>query len=64
VEEVRQLGVDRVVDLVFGVGDNAHHLILEMYAQVGQGGERTGNGGWVGGLGGGMGDWVEMYAQV
>lgn len=34
-EDVRQLGVDRVVDLVFGTGENAHHLILEMYAQVG-----------------------------
>lgn len=33
-EDVRQLGVDRVVDFVFGVGENAHHLILEMYAQV------------------------------
>ena len=33
-EDVRQLGVDRVVDFVFGCGDNAHHLILEMYAQV------------------------------
>eukprot|EP00883_Tetradesmus_obliquus_P009930 jgi/Sobl393_1/2641/SZX66696.1 len=32
-EDVRQLGVDRVVDFVFGCGDNAHHLILEMYAQ-------------------------------
>jgi hypothetical protein len=35
VEDVRQLGVDRVVDFVFGTGENAHHLILEMYAQVG-----------------------------
>jgi hypothetical protein len=33
-EDVRQLGVDRVVDFVFGSGENAHHLILEMYAQV------------------------------
>lgn len=33
-EDVRQLGVDRVVDFVFGLGENAHHLILEMYAQV------------------------------
>lgn len=33
-EDVRQLGVDRVVDFVFGTGENAHHLILEMYAQV------------------------------
>jgi hypothetical protein len=36
-EDVRQLGVDRVVDFVFGMGENAHHLILEMYAQVGVG---------------------------
>jgi predicted ribosome quality control (RQC) complex YloA/Tae2 family protein len=36
-EDVRQLGVDRVVDFVFGTGENAHHLILEMYAQVGPG---------------------------
>jgi hypothetical protein len=36
-EDVRQLGVDRVVDFVFGSGENAHHLILEMYAQVGSG---------------------------
>lgn len=33
-EDVRQLGVDRVVDLVFGANEAAHHLILEMYAQV------------------------------
>jgi predicted ribosome quality control (RQC) complex YloA/Tae2 family protein len=33
-EDVRQLGVDRVVDFVFGAGEHAHHLILEMYAQV------------------------------
>jgi predicted ribosome quality control (RQC) complex YloA/Tae2 family protein len=31
-EDVRQLGVDRVVDLVFGSGEAACHLILEMYA--------------------------------
>ncbi len=33
-EDIRQLGVDRIVDFVFGVGENAHHLILEMYSQV------------------------------
>ena len=32
VEEVRQLGVDRVVVLTFGVGDEAFHLILELFA--------------------------------
>lgn len=26
----RQLGIDRVVDLQFGDGEAAHHLILEM----------------------------------
>jgi hypothetical protein len=35
IEDVRQLGVDRVVDFQFGCGETAHHLILEMYAQVG-----------------------------
>lgn len=33
-EAVRQLGVDRVVDFVFGSGEAAYHLILEMYSQV------------------------------
>lgn len=32
-EDVRQLGMDRVVDFQFGVGENAHHIILELYAQ-------------------------------
>lgn len=32
VEEVRQLGVDRVVVLTFGVGDEAVHLILELFS--------------------------------
>lgn len=57
-EDVRQLGVDRVVDFVFGTGENAHHLILEMYAQVSRGGgegvKQWGGGvktqdGWCGG---------------
>ena len=30
-ESVAQLGVDRVVDLTFGAGDAAYHLILELY---------------------------------
>jgi hypothetical protein len=34
-DEVRQLGVDRVVDFSFGQGAACYHLILEMYAQVG-----------------------------
>ena len=33
-EAVRQLGVDRVVDFVFGSGEATYHLILEMYSQV------------------------------
>jgi predicted ribosome quality control (RQC) complex YloA/Tae2 family protein len=32
-EDVRQLGMDRVVDFQFGLGENAHHIILELYAQ-------------------------------
>ena len=34
-EDVRQLGVDRIVDFVFGSGEATYHLILEMYSQVG-----------------------------
>ncbi len=30
-DSVRQLGVDRVVDFRFGTGDNAVHLIVELY---------------------------------
>lgn len=29
---VRQLGIDRVVDFCFGMGDSAYHLICEFYA--------------------------------
>ncbi|GAX80591.1 hypothetical protein CEUSTIGMA_g8028.t1 [Chlamydomonas eustigma] len=32
-EAVRQLGVDRIVDFVFGSGEGTYHLILEMYSQ-------------------------------
>ncbi|XP_024524547.1 nuclear export mediator factor NEMF [Selaginella moellendorffii] len=32
-ENVQQLGVDRVVDFQFGTGELAHHIILELYAQ-------------------------------
>eukprot|EP00898_Chlorokybus_atmophyticus_P002379 jgi/Chlat1/3141/Chrsp21S03365 len=32
-ENVRQLGSDRVVDFQFGVGESACHLLLELYAQ-------------------------------
>ncbi|KAK9841572.1 hypothetical protein WJX74_008143 [Apatococcus lobatus] len=31
--EVRQLGLDRIVDFTFGSGDTAHHLLLELYSQ-------------------------------
>lgn len=39
-EAVRQLGIDRMVDFVFGSGEAAYHLILEMYSQAGAGRER------------------------
>lgn len=32
-EEVRQFGMDRVVDFQFGMGEGAYHIILELYAQ-------------------------------
>lgn len=32
VEEVRQLGVDRVVVFTFGAGEDANHLVLELFA--------------------------------
>lgn len=33
-EDIRQLGVDRIVVFTFGSGEQASHLILELYAQV------------------------------
>jgi predicted ribosome quality control (RQC) complex YloA/Tae2 family protein len=33
VESIRQLGVDRVVQITFGTGDATYHLLLEFYAQ-------------------------------
>ena len=36
-EAVKQLGVDRIVQLTFGSGPAACHLLLEFYAQVGLG---------------------------
>lgn len=33
IEAISQLGCDRMVQLTFGTGDKAHHLILEFYAQ-------------------------------
>eukprot|EP00899_Mesostigma_viride_P015122 jgi/Mesvir1/23610/Mv18292-RA.1 len=32
-ESVQQLGIDRVVDFQFGVGESCCHLLLELYAQ-------------------------------
>ena len=36
-EDVRQLGVDRIVDLTFGSGEATYHIILELYSQVSAG---------------------------
>jgi predicted ribosome quality control (RQC) complex YloA/Tae2 family protein len=33
-EDVRQLGIDRMVDFAFGTEDATYHLILELYSQV------------------------------
>ena len=33
-DDVRQLGTDRLVDLSFCSGPNCHHLLLELYAQA------------------------------
>ena len=33
-EDVRQLGVDRIVDLTFGTGNATVHIILELYSSV------------------------------
>ncbi len=33
-EDVRQLGVDRIVDFTFGTGEATYHIILELYSQV------------------------------
>ncbi|CAK9187603.1 unnamed protein product [Ilex paraguariensis] len=32
-EDVRQLGYDRIILFQFGLGANAHYIILELYAQ-------------------------------
>ena len=32
-EDVRQLGIDRVIDLTFGKGENAYHILVELYAK-------------------------------
>ncbi len=33
-ESVQQLGIDRIVDLQFGSGEAAYHVILELYDRV------------------------------
>ena len=33
-EKVEQLGVDRIVDMQFGSGEAAYHIILELYDRV------------------------------
>lgn len=33
-ESIQQLGVDRIVDLQFGSGEAAYHVILELYDRV------------------------------
>ena len=33
-ENIQQLGVDRIVDLQFGSGEAAYHIILELYDRV------------------------------
>lgn len=32
-DKIEQLGVDRVIDLTFGKGESAHHILVELYAQ-------------------------------
>jgi hypothetical protein len=44
-EAVKQLGVDRIVQLTFGSGAATYHLLLEFYAQVGRGGRQGMRGG-------------------
>eukprot|EP00743_Colponemidia_sp_Colp-15_P002602 GILK01002819.1.p1 GENE.GILK01002819.1~~GILK01002819.1.p1 ORF type:complete len:241 (-),score=36.35 GILK01002819.1:515-1237(-) len=31
-EDIKQLGIDRVIDFTFGSGENCHHVLLELYA--------------------------------
>ena len=33
-EKITQLGVDRIVDMQFGSGEAAYHLIVELYDKV------------------------------
>ena len=31
-EDIRQVGIDRVIDLTFGKGEAAYHILVELYA--------------------------------
>jgi predicted ribosome quality control (RQC) complex YloA/Tae2 family protein len=31
-DKIEQLGIDRVIDLTFGKGESAHHILVELYA--------------------------------
>ena len=31
-DKIEQLGVDRVIDLTFGKGESAYHILVELYA--------------------------------
>ena len=33
-EKIEQLGIDRIVDMQFGSGEAAYHVILELYDRV------------------------------
>ncbi len=33
-DNISQLGVDRVIDMAFGRGENAYHILVELYASV------------------------------
>ena len=35
-EKIEQLGIDRIVDMQFGSGEAAYHVILELYDRVRQ----------------------------
>ena len=33
-ESIEQLGIDRIIDMQFGSGEAAYHVILELYDRV------------------------------
>ena len=39
-EKIEQLGIDRIVDMQFGSGEAAYHVILELYDRVGSIGQK------------------------